>query len=97
MRDRFLSELFLLYLHQMITFQSIANFTLALAIVIYWTAAFLVLYHLIRFGVSGQPKKIAVIFLGGSLLLTMIVVLLFSQVDLTAFKNLNTINLFQFQ
>ncbi len=65
----------------MISPDGIGGFVFTFALLIYWTMAFLVLYHLIRFGVSGQPKKIAAIFLAGSLVLTIVVVLLFSQVD----------------
>lgn len=48
----------------------------------YWTGAFVILYHLIRFGISSQPKKIAIIFLTGSLILSVITTLFFAQVIL---------------
>lgn len=40
---------------------------------IYWIGAFLVLYHLIRFGVGNQPKAVAFIFFAGSIILVLIV------------------------
>ena len=46
---------------------------------IYWTMAFTILYHLIRFGVGTLPKKIAIVFLAGSLVLSVVTVLFFAQ------------------
>jgi hypothetical protein len=68
----------------MLTANNIAGFIFTFGLLVYWTIAFLVLYHLIRFGVSGQPKKIAAVFLAGSLVLTIITVLLYMQVDFDA-------------
>ncbi len=65
----------------MLTANNIAGFIFTFGLLVFWTIAFLVLYHLIRFGVSGQPKKIAAVFLAGSLVLTIITVLLYMQVD----------------
>lgn len=68
----------------MLTANNIAGFIFMFGLLLFWTMAFLVLYHLIRFGVSGQPKKIAATFLAGSLVLTIITVLLYMQVDFDA-------------
>ncbi len=46
---------------------------------IYWTLAFTTLYHLIRFGVGTLPKKIAIVFLGGAIVLSVVTVLFFAQ------------------
>jgi len=46
---------------------------------IYWTMTFTILYHLIRFGVGTLPKKIAIVFLAGSLVLSVVTVLFFAQ------------------
>lgn len=78
----------------MLDIQIIGNFIFALGIFAYWCIVFFVLYHLIRFGVGGQPKKIAVIFLGGSLLLTMITTLLYAGVDLNSTFDIKNIDLF---
>ena len=58
---------------------SIIGIIFAFVMLAYWTASFLILYHLIRFGVSGQPKKIAIVFLAGSIVLSMVAVLLYAQ------------------
>lgn len=46
---------------------------------IYWTLTFTTLYHLIRFGVGTLPKKIAIVFLAGGLVLSIVTVLFFAQ------------------
>ncbi|MES3006091.1 MAG: hypothetical protein V4664_04050 [Patescibacteria group bacterium] len=53
----------------------------AFVMLAYWLGAFFILYHLIRFGVGSSPKKMSVIFLAGSLLLSIVVVLLFGQLN----------------
>ncbi len=58
---------------------SIVGLIFLFALLVYWICSFLILYHLIRFGVSGQPKKIAVVFLAGSIMLTIVAVLLYGQ------------------
>lgn len=80
----------------MFTINEIGNFIFALGMLVYWIVVFFILYHLIRFGVSGQPKKIAVVFLGGSLLLTLITTLLYSSVDLDSLINIENMSLFTF-
>lgn len=62
---------------------SLLTFVFTLAMLIYWTAAFFILYHLIRFGVSGQPKKIAIAFLAGSIFLSLITTLFYVQAVLS--------------
>lgn len=57
-----------------------ATFIYAFLMLLYWTGTFVILYHLIRFGIGNQPKKIAIIFLAGSLLLSIITTLFFAQV-----------------
>lgn len=49
--------------------------------VLYWAFNFIVLYHLLRFGVGTQPKKIAAIFLLSSVVLSFICASLLAQVD----------------
>lgn len=74
-------------LSQASTFTSgtgVVTFVFTLAMLIYWTGVFFILYHLIRFGVSGQPKKLAIIFLGGSILLSLITTLFYVQAVLAA-------------
>ena len=50
------------------------------AMLVYWTGAFLIFYHLIRFGVGAGPKKLSAVFLGGSLVFTLVAMLLFGQI-----------------
>lgn len=51
--------------------------------VIYWIFAFIILYHLTRFGVGTQPKKFAAIFLGGSLIFSSFAVAMFLEIEIT--------------
>jgi hypothetical protein len=57
-----------------------ATFIYAFLLLLYWSGTFVVLYHLIRFGIGSQPKRIAVVFLSGSLILSIITTLFFAQV-----------------
>lgn len=57
-----------------------ATFIYAFLMLVYWTGTFIILYHLIRFGIGNQPKRIAIVFLGGSLILSIITTLFFAQV-----------------
>ncbi|PJA32734.1 MAG: hypothetical protein CO185_01940 [Candidatus Zambryskibacteria bacterium CG_4_9_14_3_um_filter_42_15] len=52
---------------------------------VYWVIAFIIVYHLNRFGIGVQPKKFAAIFLFGSLVLASISTILFTKVDITMF------------
>jgi len=53
----------------------------------YWIFNFVILYHLVRFGVGTQPKKISVVFLLGSVILFSASVLLFANLDIISLKN----------
>lgn len=49
-----------------------SNFPLILflaAMLIYWIGAFVIIYHLIRFGVGSAPKAMAFVFFIGSVIL----------------------------
>jgi hypothetical protein len=48
--------------------------------IIYWIGVFITTYHLIRFGVGTLPKKVSAIFLGGSILLSVMTVLFFAGI-----------------
>jgi hypothetical protein len=52
---------------------------LLIGMTIYWCMSFTILYHLIRFGVGTLPKKIAIVFLAGGIMLSVITVLFFAQ------------------
>lgn len=47
-----------------------------LFLLIYWFGIFLLAYHLIRFGIGIGPKRIALIMIIGSVILTIISVML---------------------
>lgn len=59
---------------------SLLTIIFVFAMLVYWSGAFLIFYHLIRFGVGAGPKKLSAFFLGGSLVLTLIAMLLFGQI-----------------
>ncbi len=61
------------------SFQTFLGGAFIFGMLIYWTGAFFILYHLIRFGVGNQPKKIALLFLAGSLVLSIITTLFLYQ------------------
>ncbi len=50
---------------------------------IYWTYVFVIIYHLVRFGVGPKPKLFAMIFLAGAVILFTAAIYSFSRVDLT--------------
>jgi hypothetical protein len=62
------------------SFSSLLAFAFAFGMLIYWSGSFFILYHLMRFGISGQPKKIAIIFLSGSLFLSLVTTLFFAKI-----------------
>ncbi len=62
------------------TINSFISLIFVFAMLAYWTGAFLIFYHLIRFGVGAGPKKLSAFFLGGSLVFTLITMLLFVQI-----------------
>lgn len=51
----------------------------------YWAVAFIIIYHLTRFGIGVQPKKFAAIFMLGSLMLSTVAIVLFTKFELGAF------------
>ena len=63
----------------------IFNFIVIIGFLLYWGVAFIILYHLTRFGVGVQPKRFAIIFLFGSLILSGITIVLFTKVDISTF------------
>ena len=70
-----------------ITPQFIAGVLLVLVPLLFWGFNFIVIYHLLRFGIGVQPKRIAAIYFVGSSILFCIAVLLSANIDLTSFKS----------
>jgi hypothetical protein len=64
------------------SFHDLMSLGFVLGMMVYWLGAFFIMYHLIRFGVGNQPKKIALLFLCGSLILSIITTLFFAQIIL---------------
>jgi len=60
--------------------QTYAGIVYLFIMFVFWLAAFVILYHLIRFGVGNEPKKVSAIFLGGSILISIITTLFFAQI-----------------
>ncbi len=58
-------------------FQLIPTFIL----IIYWIGSFFLVYHLLKYGITNWPKRLATIFLLGSLFMSMISFMLFNQID----------------
>ena len=61
----------------------IANVFFIGVLVVYWIFAFVMVYHLTRFGIGTQPKRLAGIFLTGSLILSATILIFFIKADLT--------------
>lgn len=61
----------------------IFNVFIIVILVIYWIFAFVIVYHLTRFGVGTQPKRIAGIFLAGSLILSATIIIFFTKIDVS--------------
>jgi hypothetical protein len=64
-------------------FHNVFALAFVVGMLVYWGGVFIIMYHLIRFGVGNQPKKIAIVFLGGALILSIITSLLFAQIILS--------------
>lgn len=50
----------------------------------YWGVVFIILYHLTRFGIGVQPKRLAATFLFGSMVLFSVSVILRVNIDINA-------------
>lgn len=66
----------------MLPLEIIFNVLVALIFLAYWGVAFIILYHLARFGIGVQPKKLAAIFLFGSIILSGTVLISFTTIDI---------------
>ena len=63
----------------------IFNILAGFIFLIYWGITFVILYHFSRFGIGVQPKKLAAIFLFGSVILSVIAIILFMRIDIDSF------------
>mgnify|MGYP001597143917 CR=1 FL=1 len=54
----------------------------ALLFIVYWVYVFIIIYHLIRFGIGPQPKLLAFIFFIGSAAFLGLALVFYSQLNL---------------
>jgi len=68
---------------ELLSLRFIFNIALFLAIFFYWIFNFIIIYHLVRFGVGVQPKIFAIIFFLGTIFLFLATIILYFSLDLT--------------
>ena len=64
-----------------ITPETIFHILIMALFAIFWIGVFILLYHLLRFGIGLQPKKIALVFFLGSVVVFTITHTLYEAVD----------------
>lgn len=60
--------------------QSIPEIIFLAAVLIYLIGAFIIIYHLIRFGVGNAPKALALFFFAGSIVLVLFALVFFFNI-----------------
>ena len=60
--------------------QNIPEIIAILAVLIYLVGAFIIIYHLIRFGVGNAPKAVALVFFSGSIILVLLAATFFLNI-----------------
>jgi hypothetical protein len=71
----------------MITPDLLIHFVVVLIYILFWAVAFIVFYHLTRFGIGIHPKRLAAIFFLGSISLFLMSVITFSKIDFSFLSN----------
>jgi len=71
----------------MLSLDFIFNALVAFIFLIYWVVVFITLYHLTRFGIGTQPKRLAAIFLLGAVLLFCVSVFAYANLDVSMLIN----------
>jgi len=66
----------------MLPLEIIFNILVAGIFLVYWGVAFIILYHLTRFGIGVQPKKFAAAFLFSSVVFSGVAIILFMNIDI---------------
>lgn len=64
-------------------FSGILKSIIFLGYIIFWGMSFAIIYHLTRFGIGVQPKRLAAAFMLGAILLFSGSLFLFFRLDLT--------------
>jgi len=54
-------------MEQLASLTNLISIVAGVIIFLYWIHVFVILYHLIRFGVGTRPKQVSVLFLAGSI------------------------------
>ena len=62
-------------------FDQAINIIILLFLLGFWTGMFLLIYHLIRFGIGIYPRRVAFIMLLGSIVLTVLSVMLLFTIN----------------
>ena len=65
------------------TFGAVLNLLAILVFIGFWLFSFIILYHLIRFGIGTAPKKTSVIFMIGSVALFSLTFTTYLKLDLS--------------
>lgn len=74
-------------LESIITLQNLFIVFIIIVFLVYWIFTFIIFYHLTRFGIGTLPKKIATIFLMGSVVLFCLNFLFFSSINFNVLKD----------
>lgn len=69
----------------MLPVQTIISLIILVASLVFWLTTFVILYHLTRFGIGVLPKKVAVVFLVGGVIIFSTSVVLYTETDFTIF------------
>jgi hypothetical protein len=62
--------------------EQVVNVAVIFVFLIFWLTAFVILYHLTRFGVGILPKRLSAIFLVGAVILFSASVILHSKLEI---------------
>lgn len=64
----------------------IAKVIVILLFCVFWVVAFVILYHLARFGVGALPKKLSTVFIAGAFILFSWSVVVLTNLELAKLK-----------
>ena len=69
-----------------LTSQSMVYLFLVFVSAVYWVFTFMIFYHLIRFGIGIQPKRLAFVFIVGAGVLYCVSVIALFSIDILALQ-----------
>ncbi|MBI2086956.1 MAG: hypothetical protein HYT69_02185 [Candidatus Zambryskibacteria bacterium] len=70
----------------MLPIETLVNVAVTVVFGFFWLVAFVIIYHLARFGIGTTPKKFAAIFLLGGVLLFFGSILLYNSIELNSIQ-----------